>query len=39
VHGGLITGVVTYCNGSWDDRLRARHAVEAPLLRPDEEGT
>ena len=23
-----------YCNGGWDDELRARHAAEAPMLRP-----
>ena len=34
VHDGLITDVVVYCNGGWDDALRARHAAEAPMLRP-----
>ncbi|HSB86313.1 MAG TPA: hypothetical protein VLD86_08395 [Ilumatobacteraceae bacterium] len=34
VHDGLITDVVGYCNGGWDDELRARHAAEAPMLRP-----
>ena len=34
VHNGLITDVVGYCNGGWDDELRARHAAEAPMLRP-----
>jgi len=34
VAGGRITGVTTYCNGSWDDALRARHAAEAPMIRP-----
>jgi len=29
-----ISGVTTYCNGGWDDDLRARHAAEAPMLRP-----
>ena len=29
-----ITEVVGYCNGGWDDELRARHAAEAPMLRP-----
>jgi hypothetical protein len=29
-----ITEVVGYCNGGWDDGLRARHAAEAPMLRP-----
>ena len=34
VRDGRITEVVGYCNGGWDDELRARHAVEAPMLRP-----
>jgi hypothetical protein len=34
VRDGLITEVVSYCNGDWDDDLRARHAAEAPMLRP-----
>jgi hypothetical protein len=34
VHDGLITQATGYCNGGWDDELRARHAVEAPMLRP-----
>jgi ketosteroid isomerase-like protein len=34
VRDGLITEVVGYCNGGWDDELRARHAAEAPMLRP-----
>jgi hypothetical protein len=34
VRDGLITEVVSYCNGGWDDDLRARHAAEAPMLRP-----
>jgi hypothetical protein len=29
-----ITEAVGYCNGHWDDELRARHASEAPMLRP-----
>jgi hypothetical protein len=36
VRDGRITEVVGYCNGGWDDELRARHAVEAPMLRPTE---
>ena len=28
--------VTTYCNGGWDDELRARHAAEAPMIRPDD---
>ena len=34
VRDGRITEVVGYCNGGWDDALRARHAAEAPMLRP-----
>ena len=34
VRDGLITEVVCFCNGGWDDALRARHAAEAPMLRP-----
>jgi hypothetical protein len=34
VHDGRITAVTTYCNGGWDDELRARHAAEAPMIRP-----
>ena len=35
VRDGLITEVLSYCNGGWDDELRARHAAEAPMLRED----
>lgn len=34
VREGRITEAVGYCNGGWDDELRARHAAEAPMLRP-----
>ena len=34
VRGGRICAVTTYCNGGWDDELRARQAAEAPMLRP-----
>jgi ketosteroid isomerase-like protein len=34
VTDGRIVDVVGYCSGEWDEALRARHAVEAPLLRP-----
>jgi ketosteroid isomerase-like protein len=34
VRDGLITEVTGYCSGDWDDALRARHAVEAPMVRP-----
>jgi hypothetical protein len=33
VRDGRISEVVGYCNGGWDDELRARHAAEAPMLR------
>jgi len=33
VSDGRITEVTGYCNGGWDDELRARHAAEAPMLR------
>lgn len=25
---------ICYCTGEWDEALRARHAVEAPMVRP-----
>lgn len=31
---GRIVEAVGYCTGEWDAALRARHAVEAPMLRP-----
>ncbi|MGH8777348.1 MAG: hypothetical protein ACRDWI_20175 [Jiangellaceae bacterium] len=34
VDDGRITAATTYCNGGWDDALRARHAAEAPMIRP-----
>ena len=34
VADGRITAVTTYCNGGWDAQLRARHAAEAPMVRP-----
>jgi hypothetical protein len=34
VHDDRIGEVVVYCNGGWDDELRARHAAEAPMVRP-----
>jgi hypothetical protein len=34
VSDGRISEVTGYCNGGWDDELRARHAAEAPMLRP-----
>jgi len=29
-----IAEVVCYCSGEWDEELRARHAAEAPMVRP-----
>ena len=34
VSGDSIIEALGYCSGEWDDELRARHAVEAPMLRP-----
>jgi hypothetical protein len=34
VRNGQIVEATCYCNGGWDDELRARHAAEAPMLRP-----
>ena len=34
VREGRITEVVGYCSGEWDEELRARHAAEAPMIRP-----
>lgn len=34
VKGGLITEAVGYCSGEWDEELRVRHALEAPMIRP-----
>ena len=34
VKGGRITEAVGYCSGEWDEELRARHALEAPMIRP-----
>jgi hypothetical protein len=33
VGDGRITAVTTYCNGGWDEALRARHAADAPMIR------
>lgn len=32
VEDGKISSVTTYCNGGWDDELRARHQAEAPMI-------
>ncbi|HEY7438788.1 MAG TPA: hypothetical protein VIC35_05275 [Acidimicrobiia bacterium] len=29
-----IVEAVGYCSGEWDEELRARHAAEAPMIRP-----
>ena len=34
VRDGQIVEATCYCNGGWDEELRARHAAEAPMLRP-----
>jgi hypothetical protein len=34
VRNNRISDVVGYCNGGWDDELRARHAAESPMMRP-----
>lgn len=34
VRDGRIAEVVAYCSGEWDEELRARHAAEAPMIRP-----
>jgi hypothetical protein len=34
VRDGRISEAVGYCSGGWDEALRARHAVEAPMIRP-----
>jgi hypothetical protein len=31
---GRIAEMTVYCSGEWDEELRARHAAEAPMLRP-----
>ena len=34
VRGTQISELTVYCSGDWDAELRARHAAEAPILRP-----
>jgi len=34
VQDGRIVESTGYCSGEWDEELRARHAREAPMLRP-----
>ena len=33
VAAGRIVEATGYCSGEWDEELRARHAIEAPMLR------
>ncbi len=34
VRGRRIAELTVYCSGDWNAELRARHAAEAPILRP-----
>jgi ketosteroid isomerase-like protein len=34
VRGRRISELTVYCSGDWDAELRARHAAEAPVIRP-----
>ena len=34
VRSGRIAELTLYCSGDWDAELRARHAAEAPIIRP-----
>ena len=34
VRGGRVAELTVYCSGDWDAELRARHAAEAPIIRP-----
>jgi ketosteroid isomerase-like protein len=34
VRGSRIAELTVYCSGDWNAELRARHAAEAPVLRP-----
>ena len=34
VRDSRISALTVYCSGDWDAELRARHAAEAPMLRP-----
>jgi hypothetical protein len=34
VRDGRIVEAIGYCSGEWDEELRARHAAEAPMIRP-----
>ena len=34
IRDGRIAEATGYCSGEWDAELRARHAAEAPMIRP-----
>ena len=34
VRDGRVSEMTVFCSGDWDAELRARHASEAPILRP-----
>jgi hypothetical protein len=34
VRARQISELTVYCSGDWDAELRARHAAEAPIMRP-----
>jgi hypothetical protein len=34
VNDERIVEAVGYCSGEWDEELRIRHAIEAPMIRP-----
>ena len=34
VRDGRVSELCVYCSGDWNAELRARHAAEAPILRP-----
>jgi len=34
VREGQVSEMTIYCSGDWDAELRARHAAEAPVIRP-----
>jgi ketosteroid isomerase-like protein len=34
VRSGQVAELIVYCSGDWDAELRARHAAEAPIIRP-----
>jgi ketosteroid isomerase-like protein len=34
VRDGRIAELTVFCSGDWDAELRARHAAEAPMVRP-----